>query len=646
MTDATAASHVAGNPYSITASAAADPDYAITYAPGTLTVTPTSLTITAADHTKVYGAALPSLTATYSGFVNNDSPASLSAAPILTTNATAASHVASGPYAISASSAVDPDYAITYLPGSLSVTQAPLTITAADQSKVYGAALPTLTATYSGLVNGDTSTSLSADPTLTTDATAASHVAGNPYSIMASAAADPDYAITYAPGTLTVTPAPLTITAAHHTKVYGAALPTLTASYSGFVNGDTSAIVTTPPTLTTVATAASHVSSGPYAITASGAVADPDYAITYVPGSLTVTPATLTVTPNHATKVSGDPVPTLTATYTGFVNDDTAADLSTPVVLSTTATAASPIGTYPINASGGSSPDYSFVYGQGSLAVTADPANTTFVTALYKGILGRTPDPGGLNGFVSDLEQGVSKLAVTTAIYNSGEATTDRANSGTPANPLGPKEIDLVIALYQDILGRAPEQAGLDGWLAEFEAGANAAQVAAAIQNSAEAVADQANPPMPGAGRADRPDQRVVRGHPQSGPEHHGARRLSGRPGRRPERRAGRRRHRGLSRGPRLPGGFGLRDGPLPGHPRPGPRRRRVQCLRLRLATGRQQAGRDRCDLRLRRGRLGPGQRRDPNQPDGSPGDRPGHRAVSGHPRPVPRVRRTQRLAG
>ena len=40
--------------------------------------------------------------------------------------------------------------------------------------------------------------------------------------------------------TQTVSPAMLTITADNQTKVYGAALPTLTASYSGFVNGDTS----------------------------------------------------------------------------------------------------------------------------------------------------------------------------------------------------------------------------------------------------------------------------------------------------------------------------------------------------------------------------------------------------------------------
>ena len=44
--------------------------------------------------------------------------------------------------------------------------------------------------------------------------------------------------ISFAAGSLTVTPVALTITASNQTKAYGAALPTLTATYSGFVNGD------------------------------------------------------------------------------------------------------------------------------------------------------------------------------------------------------------------------------------------------------------------------------------------------------------------------------------------------------------------------------------------------------------------------
>ena len=78
----------------------------------------------------------------------------------------------------------------------------------------------------------------------------------------------------------------LAITANNQTKLYGAALPTLTASYSGFVNGDTSASLTTLPLLSTTAIASSPVAGNPYSITASGAV-DSDYTISYVAGTLT-----------------------------------------------------------------------------------------------------------------------------------------------------------------------------------------------------------------------------------------------------------------------------------------------------------------------------------------------------------------------
>jgi hypothetical protein len=71
-------------------------------------------------------------------------------------------------------------------------------------------------------------------------------------------------------GTLTIGAAPLTITADNKTMVYGGPLPALTASFSGLVNGDTSASLTTPPTLHITASAASHVAGSPYAITASG----------------------------------------------------------------------------------------------------------------------------------------------------------------------------------------------------------------------------------------------------------------------------------------------------------------------------------------------------------------------------------------
>ncbi|NLH75371.1 MAG: hypothetical protein GX456_20185, partial [Verrucomicrobia bacterium] len=177
--------------------------------------------------------------------------------------------------------------------------------------------------------------------------------------------------VNYTPATKQVTikvlKAPLTIKADNKSKVYGAALPALTASYSGFVNGDTPASLDTPVTLSTTATASSPV--GTYTITASGA-SDANYTISFVNGTLTVTKAPLTITADNKSKVYGAALPTLTASYSGFVNGDTPASLDTPVTLSTTATASRPVGTYTITASGASDANYTISFVNGTLTVT------------------------------------------------------------------------------------------------------------------------------------------------------------------------------------------------------------------------------------------------------------------------------------
>ncbi len=401
-TTATVGSQVSGSPYSITVRGAADPDYTITYVPGSLTVTPAPLTITADDQSMVYGAALPALTASFSGFVNGDSAANLTAQPQLTTTATVGSQVSGSPYSITVRGAADPDYTITYVPGSLTVTPAPLTITADDQSMVYGAALPALTASFSGFVNGDSAANLTAQPQLTTMATVGDQVSGSPYSITVGGAADPDYTITYVPGSLTVTPAPLTITADDQNMVYGAALPALTASFSGFVNGDSAANLTAQPQLTTTATVGSQVSGSPYSITVGGA-ADPDYTVTYVPGSLTVTPALLTITADDQNMVYGAALPALTASFSGFVNGDSAANLTAQPQLTTTATVGSQVSgsPYSITVGGAADPDYTITYVPGSLTVT--PATLT-VTADDQTRVYGAADPlltASFSGFVN-----------------------------------------------------------------------------------------------------------------------------------------------------------------------------------------------------------------------------------------------------
>ena len=284
-------------------------------------------------------------------------------------------HVSGSPYAITAVYSGD-----TIFEGSrsnvasLTINPAPLLITAKNASKVYGAAVPTLTASYSGFVSGDSSASLTTQPTLTTTATAGSHVAGSPYSITASGAVDSDYKISYAAGTMTVTPAALTITAKNASKVYGAAVPTLTASYSGFVNGDSASSLKTQTIVTTTATTGSPV--GSYGITASGAV-DSDYTINYVAGTLSITTAALKITASNESKVYGQANPTLTVSYSGFVNSDSASSLKTQPIVTTTATTASPVRTYPITASGAVDPNYTISYVAGTLTISKDGTTTS-----------------------------------------------------------------------------------------------------------------------------------------------------------------------------------------------------------------------------------------------------------------------------
>ena len=106
---------------------------------------------------------------------------------------------------------------------------------------------------------------------------------------------------------------------------YGGSTPAVTPSYSGFVNGDTARSLTTAPTCSTAATSSSSV--GTYDSSCSGAV-DPNYTFSYVDGSVQVNPAPLTIAASFGLDDlrrldADDP-----ASYSGFVNGDTAASLT------------------------------------------------------------------------------------------------------------------------------------------------------------------------------------------------------------------------------------------------------------------------------------------------------------------------------
>jgi hypothetical protein len=94
-----------------------------------------------------------------------------------------------------------------------------------------------------------------------------------------------NYTVTYVSGTLTVNPAALLVTAASLSRYYNTPNPTLTFTYSGFVLGQTAAVITDAPGISTTAVQSSL--PGQYPISLSGGTA-PNYVFQYQDGVLTV----------------------------------------------------------------------------------------------------------------------------------------------------------------------------------------------------------------------------------------------------------------------------------------------------------------------------------------------------------------------
>ena len=101
------------------------------------------------------------------------------------------------------------NYAITYIAGTLSITQRPITVTAVDQSRTYGSANPTsgsVTLTSGSMANTDTLGTASVSSTATSTTAAGQTAPLTPSGQTFSTGTAGNYAITYADGTLSITP--------------------------------------------------------------------------------------------------------------------------------------------------------------------------------------------------------------------------------------------------------------------------------------------------------------------------------------------------------------------------------------------------------------------------------------------------------
>ena len=273
-------------------------------------ITRAQLTITAENKTIVYGDALNSVTFTvnYSGFVNGETAAVLGGTLAFTT----ANEVGGAPYeqgddagsryAIKPSGLTSGNYEIVWRTGTLSVDTRDVTVTIKDQTTTYTGVTAVLdqdayeaTNVYGG---EDLGIALSTDG-----------VNAGDYAITASWSNN-NYDVTFAGswsgnqwGTLTIDPAPLTITAENKTIIYGDALTSVafSVSYSGLVNdeqadevlGGTLAFATAN-TAGGAAYAQGDAAGSTYTIRASGLTSG-NYTIEWLTGTLTVEKRVVTV---------------------------------------------------------------------------------------------------------------------------------------------------------------------------------------------------------------------------------------------------------------------------------------------------------------------------------------------------------------
>jgi hypothetical protein len=158
-----------------------------------------------------------------------------------------------------------------------------------------------------------------------------------------------------------------------------------------FKDGATT-LCTTSLSGSNTATCSPSFAAGPHSLTAEygGTTSPPGFSgSTSSALSQTVTKASLSVTADaipataavdHFTKTYGDPNPSFSVRYDGFVNGDTAASLGGTLTYSTLADASSNVGSYAVTPSGQTSSNYTISYFAGTLDITKRSITVTAAT--------------------------------------------------------------------------------------------------------------------------------------------------------------------------------------------------------------------------------------------------------------------------
>ncbi len=185
------------------------------------------------------------------------------------------------------------------------------------------------------------------------------------------------YLISYVSATLTIGKANATVTGNSGSVTYNGLSQSINGfTATGLVNGETASV------LTGVTASGSGTNAGNYSVVATGT--DSNYNLAFNNGTLSITPATLTYVANTATMLTGNAVPALNGTVTGFVNNEKLASVTSGTERFTTpANSASAAGSYAINGGGltANNGNYLFVQAAGNAtALTVLPATSGATT--------------------------------------------------------------------------------------------------------------------------------------------------------------------------------------------------------------------------------------------------------------------------
>lgn len=112
----------------------------------------------------------------------------------------------------------------------------------------------------------------------------------------------------------------------------------------------------------------------------------------------------------------------------------------------------------------------------------SDESYSNFITHAYQTYLGRSPDTAGLNGWLAQMRTGaVSDERLESFFVGSNEYIANHGGAGA----------GWVTGMYNDLLGRVPSNAEVNGWVQQLNSGVPAPTIAYGFAASAEREASR-----------------------------------------------------------------------------------------------------------------------------------------------------------